>query len=186
METEKSPFPILATERLLMRELCLADCHDFKEIFSSEKVMAYYGMFPVDNLEIVLQLIESLRSYYYEDRGIRWAILNRQTGQFMGTCGFHNCNNAARRAEIGYELHEDFWGHGYIKEAIEAMKGYGCSAMNLHRIEAMVYPENIGSIKALEALGFEKEGLLKGYAYFRNIYQDLLMFSWINPFHQRI
>lgn len=186
MDYEKPPFPILATERLLMRELYLADCHDFRTIFSNEDVMRYYGMFPVDSLEAVLQLIESLRSYYYEDRGIRWAILHRQTGQFMGTCGFHNCNKAARRAEIGYELHSDFWGQGYIKEAIQAMMTYGADYMNLHRIEALVYPENKGSQKALEAVGFEKEGLLKGYAYFREVYQDLQIYSWINTAHQRI
>jgi ribosomal-protein-alanine N-acetyltransferase len=69
------------------------------------------------------------------------------------------------------------WGKGYMKEALKAIIDYGYEVMNLHRIEAVVYPENKTSIKSLINLGFNREGLLQEYAFFRNIYQDLIMFS---------
>lgn len=40
---------------------------------------------------------------------------------------------------MGYELAYDFWGLGYAKEAIEAMRDYGKAQLNLHRFEALVY-----------------------------------------------
>lgn len=184
-EQIRAVFPILETERLVLRELCLSDCHDLREIFSTEEVMKWYGMFPVESLEAIIELIDSLRKSYYEDRGMRWAIENKETGKLMGTCGFHNHNKAARRAEIGYELKPCYWNKGYIKEAIHAIMDYGCEGLNLHRIEAMIYPENLASQRAVEALGFEREGILKGYAYFRDTYQDLVMYAWIYKNHVR-
>lgn len=87
---------------------------------------------------------------------------------------------------MGYELAYDFWGLGYAKEAIEAMRDYGKAQLNLHRFEALVYPENSASRGVLERLGFTAEGTLRGYAYFRDKYQDLIMYSWLDEQHQRL
>lgn len=182
---ENNIFPILETDRLWLRELKLSDCHDFLEIFSSESVMKWYGMFPIDSMESAIKILENLRNTFPEGRGLRWAVVHKESGKFIGTCGFHNHNLMSRRAEIGYELSEAFWNQGFATEAIQAMLAFGQNYMNLHRIEALVYPENIASKKALVALGFEEEGLLRGYAYFRNRYQDLQMFSLINENHIR-
>lgn len=182
----EGPFPVIETERLRLRALDLADCHDLLQVFSSEEVMRWYGMFPISGLEDSVRLIESLRSAYVEKRGLRWAITDKATGRLMGTCGYHNHNIMARRAEIGYELGKAFWGQGYAKEAIEAIMAWGFDQLNLHRIEALTYPENKPSQQVLETLGFQQEGLLRGYAYFRNIYQDLILFSCINENHSRL
>ena len=60
------------------------------------------------------------------------------------------------------------------------MLEYGFNHMQLSRIEAVVYPENKNSEKLLRKLGFDYEGLLRGYAFFRNKQQDLNMFSLLN------
>lgn len=95
----------------------------------------------------------------------------------MGTCGYHNWNRKHAKAEIGYELSIQSWGKGLMSEALKEMIAYGFESMNLNRIEAVVYPENGASIRTLEKQGFKKEGLLEEYAFFRDVYQDLLMFS---------
>ena len=182
---ENNIFPLLETERLFLRELNLADSHELLEIFASENVMKWYGMFPIDSIESAVKILETLKNTFPEGRGIRWAVVHKESGKLIGTCGFHNHNIMSRRAEIGYELNEAFWNQGYATEAIREMVAFGQNHMNLHRIEALVYPENIASKKALMALGFEEEGLLRGYAYFRNRYQDLQMFSLINENHIR-
>lgn len=185
IKNEFEEFPVLETERLILRAINLADCHALLEVFSSEEVMKWYGMYPLAEMESVIQIIESFRTSFAEKKSIRWAIELKVTGDVMGTCGFHNHNQTARRAEIGYELNERYWGRGYIKEAIKAMMDFGGETLNLRRIEALVYPENKASHSALESLGFKEEGLLRDYAYFRNVYQDLIMYSWINENHIR-
>lgn len=181
----QNDFPVLETDRLILRALSLTDCHAILEIFSNEEVMRYYGMFAINGLESAISLIEALQSTYYEKRGIRWAVVLKETGELIGTCGFHNLNEFHRRSELGYELSEAFWHKGYASELLNAIMNYGMHVMNLNRMEALVYKENEASQNLLTRSGFVYEGTLKSYAYFRNQYTDLLVYSFINPNHQR-
>lgn len=178
-------FPVLETERLILRAVYFTDCHRILEIFQNEEVMRYYGMFAITGMEGAIGLVEALQSTYHENRGIRWAAVLKDTGILIGTCGFHNHNVFHRRSELGYELDQAYWHQGYASEMLQAMLQYGVTQMNLHRIEALVYPENLPSQQLLIRNGFEKGGLLKGYAYFREVYTDLQMFSWIHKEHIR-
>lgn len=182
---ELGTFPVIETDRLILRALHVADCHDILAIFSDERVMVYYGMYPIHHLEHAVSLIQALQSTYYEGKGIRWAMTLKENQQLIGTCGFQNMNQHQRRAELGYELAYDYWGLGYAKEAIQAIRDYGREQLNLHRFEALVYPENSASSGVLERLGFTAEGTLKGYAYFRDRYQDLVIYSWLDELHMR-
>jgi ribosomal-protein-alanine N-acetyltransferase len=49
--------------------------------------------------------------------------------------------------------------------------------MNLNRVEALIMPGNIASEKVLLKLGFQCEGLLRQYAYFKDSFYDLQMFA---------
>ena len=44
---------------------------------------------------------------------MRWGIERLDTGELIGTVGFNQWNQKHKRAEIGYELHPQHWGHGY-------------------------------------------------------------------------
>ena len=48
-----------------------------------------------------------------------------------------------------------------MREALRAALRHGFVEMGLNRIEAMVYPENLASLRLLQHLGFQKEGLLR-------------------------
>lgn len=175
-----SEFPILSTDRFILRELVEDDALRLYSFLSSEKVTEYFGMFPLIDVETAKGIIIRYKNSFNEDFAIRWGIELKESNIIIGTCGFHNWNHRHKRAEIGYELHEDYWGKGYAKEAIKTIIEYGFSNMQLSRIEAMVYPENKNSEKLLRKIGFDYEGLLKGYAFFRNKQQDLKMFSLLN------
>lgn len=170
-------YPTLETDRLLLRELQDSDSTDLYEIFSSEKVTKYYGMFPVTSIEAVIHMINNFAEGFKEQRSIRWGIVEKSSGKVIGTCGFHNINKRHYRAEIGYELSDIYWNHGYMKEALQTIISFGFEEMNYKRIEGLIYPGNYSSRKSLEKLGFKEEGLLRDYMYFRDEMADLLMYS---------
>jgi len=170
-------FPKLETDRLILKEIMLQDSTYIFNIFSSEEIMKYYGRFPIKSIEEAEGLITVFADNFKSGIGIRWGIVLKEENKVIGTCGYHNWNKRHLRAEIGYELSMDSWGQGYMNEALKAIIGYGYEIMNLNRIEAVVYPENKVSINSLLNQGFKKEGLLEEYAFFRNVYQDLMMFS---------
>lgn len=69
------------------------------------------------------------------------------------------------RGEIGYWLGVPYWNHGYMTEAARAVVRYGFDVMDLHRVEAMILPRNIASIRVAEKAGFLFEGTLRDYVF---------------------
>jgi len=170
-------FPILETERLLLRELTESDANDIYEIFSSEEVTKYYGMYAFKEIDEIKKMIRFFIDGFKEERQIRWCIVEKASGKAIGTCGYHSISQRHFRAEIGYELAESHWGNGYMNEALHRVIKYGFENYYLVRIEGLIYPINKSSRKTLETLGFKEEGLLRDYMYFRDEMTDLLMYS---------
>lgn len=177
-------FPQIETERLMMRAVSPRDAHRIFNIFSDEEVMKYYGMYPMESIDEAEKLVYIFQKGFNEQKSLRWALTLKHSGELIGTCGFHNMNRVHRRSEIGYELAKEHWNRGYITESIEAMLEFGFHVMGLNRIEALVYPENGASHKVLDNLGFQVEGLLEEYAYFRDTYQDLVMHALLKKNHR--
>ncbi len=179
-------FPIIRAERLTLRKLSQDDTEKIFETFSNPRVMKCYGKFPMKERSEAQELINIFSKAFESSEAIRWGIELNSSKELIGTCGFHNWKKTHKRAEIGYELNEEAWGSGYMKEAVSAIIRYGFLEMELNRIEANVYPENTSSEELLKKLGFRFEGLLKEYAYFREKYQDLNMFSFLKKDYNRL
>ncbi|MCP8967545.1 GNAT family N-acetyltransferase [Ectobacillus ponti] len=174
-------FPVLETERLQLRELQLTDAGAVFRCLSNEAVTRYWGVLPFSSIQQAEGFIQSCRDGFAERQRIRWGIVRKEDGAFMGTCGFHAWNKGCSRCEIGYELAEEYWGHGYATEAIRALTSFGFRVLELHRIGAVVYLENTASQHVLEKLGFAKEGILRDYMKCDGKYYDVYMSSLLHP-----
>ncbi|MFS0864650.1 GNAT family N-acetyltransferase [Fredinandcohnia sp. 179-A 10B2 NHS] len=156
-------FPILETERLILREITKEDAGNIFACFSNPDVTKYYGQDPFTSISQAEQLVSLFEKNYQEKRGIRWGIELRGNSGIIGTIGFNLLSLQHRRSELGYELHPSFWGNGYATEAIHKVVQYGFSNLGLNRIGAVVYIENSNSNHVLEKIGFQKEGILRSY-----------------------
>ncbi len=170
-------FPILHTSKLILREIDYRDIKDIFNILSDEISMTYYGMYPIATYDRALWFIERYRLGFEEKRMIRWAIVLKENHQLIGTCGFHSFNDYTNKIEVGYELHHDYHRMGYMTEALNTIIDWAFLKLGAHRIEAMIYPENNASIQLIKKCGFTYEGLLRDYAFFRNQYTSLELYS---------
>ncbi|GAU78985.1 GNAT family N-acetyltransferase [Fusibacter sp. 3D3] len=170
-------FPVLETERLILTKIEPFYLESFYEIFSKEKVMEKYGMFPITELKDGAWFIERFNDSFKNKRSIRWGLILKSNHKLIGTCGFHGFNELSSRAEMGYELDDQYWHKGLMREALEAIIKWGFTTFELNRIEALIYPDNVASEQIVIRNGFVFEGCLRQYAYFRNVYQDLNMYS---------
>jgi ribosomal-protein-alanine N-acetyltransferase len=158
-------FPVLETERLILRDIVYEDAQDIFDCFSNDDVTRYYGQDNLTSVEQAQQFVAFFSRNYSEKRGIRWGIERKGQSGLIGTIGFNAWSSKHRRAEIGYELHPQYWRKGYAKEAASKVISYGFNNLHLTRIGAVVFTENAASNGLLTNLGFEKEGLLKNYIY---------------------
>ncbi|MCL1930724.1 MAG: GNAT family N-acetyltransferase, partial [Treponema sp.] len=104
----------------------------------------------------------------------RWVIIRKADNVKMGTCGFHCWDKSSENAEIGYDLLKEFWGNGYMQEAIDEILKFAEKTMKVKQIEANIFVGNIKSIKLLENFGFvlttSKSYLFRGMEYPHKIY----------------
>ncbi|MFB7157885.1 GNAT family N-acetyltransferase [Lysinibacillus sp. NPDC056232] len=172
-------FPILDTERLVLRELIEHDAQEVLNCFSNPDVLRHYGQKPLTSLEQVKQIIKNFSKNYDEKRGIKWGIALKGQEGIIGTIGFQEWSTEHKRAEISYALFPENWGKGYAKEAVDRVLSFGFQEMDLMRIGAIVFTENEASNKLLIKLGFEKEGILKNYMHQNGVPYDTNIFSLI-------
>lgn len=82
---------------------------------------------------------------------------------------------------LGYYVDHSRNGRGYTTEGVRLVVDYAFEVLKLHRMEAGVMPQNIGSIRVLEKAGFHKEGLSKKNVKINGKWEDHLHFAVVNP-----
>lgn len=174
-------FPAMDTDRLYLVKIGQKYAEDLFHILSNEQVIKYYGKESLININEAKQLIDHIHLYYRQKRSIRWGIIYKENGNFIGSIGLNNLNLWNKKAEIGYELHPEYWRRGIMFEAANAVLQYGFSQLDLFRIGAVTYPENVASNRLLQKLGFRQEGLLRGYLYQNGLSHDAIMHSILRP-----
>lgn len=170
-------FPRLETDRLILREMTKEDAEGIFTCFSNEDVTRYYGQETLEKIEQAEKIVDFFSKSYSEKRGIRWGIERRGTKGIIGTIGFNAWLPKHKRAEIGYELHPDYWRNGYTLEAVLKVISYGFEKLDLTRIGAVVFIENKASNNLLEKVGFQKEGVLRDYMYQNGKAYDTYVYS---------
>jgi len=153
--------PTLDASRVTLRWISAADTEAFYAIYSNPEVMRYWSTPPLADREAAVNLIKEIHESWKRRAILKWGIALRPDDQLIGSITLFNLDFNHLRAEIGYALGRDYWGRGYMNEALMAVLKYAFEVLELHRIEADVDPRNAASIKTLERLGFQREGYLR-------------------------
>jgi [ribosomal protein S5]-alanine N-acetyltransferase len=175
----KKEFSIIETNRLILRKVTKEDAGDMFKYLSDKEVVAPMGLAPFQTEKEVWDEINWYKTIYDEGTGIRWGITLKDSDKVIGSCGFLNMVPKHHRAEIGYELNQDYWGQGIASEALEAVIKYGFHDFQLERIEALIEPCNLRSQRLVEKQGFIREGLLRHYEFTCGKFDNLYMYSII-------
>lgn len=168
-------FKQLETPFMLLRKIELADAPALLAYWSDQAVAKYMNIKPFTKVEQVEEMINLLNNLADQEQAFRWAIVRKRDNLVLGTCGFNNWDQENCRAEIGYELGQQFWRQGIMTETLTALLGYGFGRMELNRIQALVEPANRSSLSLLQKLGFKEEGVLRKYERVKDQFVDLTM-----------
>ena len=153
--------PTIDTPRMQLRWLEERDVDALFAVFSHPRVMRYWSSPPLADRAAAGRLLEEIQGNFRSREMFQWGIARRSDDLVMGTCTLVRPDDRNRRSEVGFALGYEHWGHGYMGEALRALLDFAFNDLNLHRIEADIDPRNMGSIRTVERLGFQKEGLLR-------------------------
>lgn len=147
----------IETERLLLRELLLSDAAGMFELDSNPNVHLFLGNKPVKNIEESILQIKNIQQQYHDFRTGRWAVILKETNEFLGWSGIKyitdKINHHKDFYEIGYRFIEKNWGKGYATEAGKAFVDYAFNEMKVDCLYAYADEGNKNSRKILEKIG---------------------------------
>lgn len=122
----------LETERLVLRVRTVADAEDIHTYASLPEVAYPAG----------------------------YGIVVKGTDKVIGSVDF-NHRHGDDVLELGYTLHPDYWGRGYVPEAARALIDLAFKDLGLHKIELSCFGYNTQSQRVAEKLVFTLEARIR-------------------------
>lgn len=138
--------PTLETERLILRQLTIADAPAVFEWVSDPivtKFMPYNTYTRIEDVE------EWLRSVEAETENYNFAFVRKTDGKVIGS-GDIGPNEDESAWEFGYNIRRDCWNNGYATEAARAMIAFARDKMNAPAFAANHAAENPASGRVME------------------------------------
>lgn len=168
--------PTLETERLRLRKLKIEDADAMYTYASNDDVTKYVLWDSHTSLEQTKQFIQFMIDKY--DQGnYAWAVTLKDSDAFIGTIDYVMLNESERIGEIGYALSHLYWGKGYMSEAAKAILHFGFTELQLERIQARCFAENVGSERVMQKAGMVYEGTMRKAKLCKGTYYDLKIYS---------
>ncbi len=112
-------------------------------------------------------------------RGLPWFLFDRANPEILfGGLTLSNIRHGvAQTATLGYWMGQPYAGHGYMREAVDAIAAHVFEVHNLHRIEAATLVDNMRSQKLLEKCKFQREGIARSYLKINDEWHDHVLFA---------
>ena len=98
-------------------------------------------------------------------------------GKAIGGISLHLGDPRLGAAELGYVLHSDYWGAGFVSEAARGLAAAAFAQWPLNRLWARCVAANGPSRRVLERLGMRHEGTLLRAERLDGGWHDVLLFA---------
>ena len=152
----------LETERLVLRVRTVADAVDIFDYASRPEVSYPAGFPPVQTLEDEVYYLKHIlpERNQKENLPAGYGIVVKGTDKVIGSVDFPH-RHEDDVLEIGYILHPDYWGRGYVPEAARTLIDLAFKELELHKIELACFGYNVQSQRVAEKLGFTLEARIR-------------------------
>ena len=176
--------PRIETERLMLRAVFPSDAQSIFQLLSDPTVAQHHELEPFETVHQAHLMISNFTKWFQNDQAVRWAIVRKHDDDVIGTCCFDTFHPKYQSVNVGYNVRSDQWGQGYATEAVHKIIDFAFSngiVGPVNRIQAITVPANVASEKVLGKLGFEKEGLMRQYGFWKGTFHDMNLFSLLKP-----
>lgn len=172
-------FEIIETKRLYLRKLTDEIYEHLLQNGTDDDIIKYLN---VKATEVSREREKAIKGFSTHSKSLLiFQLLDKDTDEIIGWCGYHTWYKVHRRAEIGYAMtSEEFRDRGLMSEALKSIIDFGFKEMKLNRIEAHIGPGNIPSLKLIRNVGFTQEGLLRSHYNNNGIFEDSVVYSLLS------
>jgi len=158
----------------------------FFEYSREEKFFEFFERSSIKSKEafdyFIKKLIKNEKNNHQNDTYQKfWLVIDHRQNKVVGSAKLININPLRKSAEWGYGIDFKVWGTDYILKIQSALMDYIFIKLNFHRLHGATHVNNLRVIKALEKLGFRKEGIKYDYLFDKrkNKFFDALSYSFL-------
>lgn len=152
---------VLETARLALRELSVDDDAFILGLLNEPSFIQFIGDRGVRTPEAARRYLVNGPVASYERHGFGLYLVELLEGRVpVGICGLIKRESLVD-VDVGFAFLPRFWSQGYASESASAVMAHARGALGLGRIVAIVSPDNAGSIRVLEKLGFVFERMIR-------------------------
>ena len=159
-------------ERIVLRRYKKEDASDVLEYGSDKETMKFLTW---DGFATLEEANASIFDYYLSRSGI-FAIELKESQKCIGCIDFR-LEPEHEKASFGFVLNRQYWGKGYMTEALNAVLRLCFEKLELNRVEATHYVGNEGSGRVMAKCGMEKEGISKQQVKIKGVFHDVVHYG---------
>lgn len=171
------PFPIVESERLRFRKLTDADAPEVLVLRGNPETMRFIPRPLLTDIDGALEHIKMINDKIVENTDINWAVTKKDNDKCIGIMGFYRTQPEHFRSELGYMILSEYWGKGYVSEAVNTLLDFAFNTLNFHSIEAVIDSRHKASERVLQKNGFTKEAHFVENFYYNNEFTDTVIYS---------
>jgi len=171
---------VLRGPRLTLRPLTLGDATDRYASWMNDPVINRYleSRFAEHTIEDLRRFINAMM---ISDRDFLFGMF-AGAGDHIGNIKLGSIDWYHRYGDVGLLIGEpDYWGKGLATEAISLVTEFGFRRLELHKITAGCYSNNMGSAKAFLKAGWTQEGVRRSHYQCGDSFVDAVMLAIWNP-----
>lgn len=150
-----TPFPILTTERLTLRQLSIKDEQEIFILRSDSNINKYLDRQTANTIDDARNFIKKITENINNNDSLYWAITFSNKHTLIGTICLFSFSDENDFCEIGYELLTHYQGNGIMQEALEKVMDYAFNTIKVQKMEALFHRDNQRSINLLEKCRFK-------------------------------
>ena len=175
---------ILQTDKVILRPMISDDCNSFERLTEDKSMWIYFTSDLSERSELQNWIDTALSDMKSENR-LAFTIIEKTTGNPIGSSSFGNISYRDRRIEIGWTwISREFQGKGVNSQIKYLMLKYAFETIDFERVEIKTDVLNIPARKALLRIGAKEEGVLRSHTLMTHgrrrdtIYYSILRSEW--------
>ncbi|MDZ7900996.1 MAG: GNAT family N-acetyltransferase [Arcicella sp.] len=152
---------VIETERLILRKFTVEDASFMLELLNTPTWLRFIGDRNVHSVEEAEQYLVNGNIKNYLEYGFGFYLVAvKETGESIGMCGLVK-RDSLEDVDIGFAFLPQFIGKGYGFEAASSTLRYAQNILQIHKIVAIVNPDNTDSVKLIKKIGLQFEKMVQ-------------------------
>lgn len=168
--------PTLETERLRLCQMTPEHAADMYEYSSDAEVTKYLTWSPHSSLKETERYLRILQRKYADGTFHDWGLVLKESGKFIGTCGYTSFDEKDNTAEVGYVLSKPYWGKGLAAEAVRTVMRFGFEVFGLDGFTAKYMEGNDASGRVMQKCGMTLEGVYRHSMYIKGEFKNIVVY----------